>query len=96
MRLDARKGDFPWNVWHVERGEPIKQCVWADDESNEWGEYTGRIDTILWEAIIDTHQARKIVICPDVRVVLINPIEDTDDAGVSDAVSRGTPTAVTA
>lgn len=75
MRLDARDGDTNWNVFHVEECYQLQRVVWVDDTSAQWGAYEGRIGV---EPHIVTHQARRIEIYPDRKLVLINPVADSE------------------
>jgi hypothetical protein len=95
VRLDARKGDTYWTVYHAEECRVLKDVVWVDDETHQWGTYGQISATDTFLSLIDgrlptiTHQARKIEICTGPRVVIINPIEDATPDSVVAAV--GTP-----
>jgi hypothetical protein len=83
MRLDARKGDHFWRVWHVEECCVVKLCVWVDDETHRYGVRHSPITIIdRRELLIDEFQARKIVIYGSRRLVLINPADDDIEATV--------------
>lgn len=72
MRLDASKGDRAF-VWIVDEGREAKRAVWVDDESAQWGESTGN----FW-APQTTHQAKQIRILQNRKLVLINPVDDSE------------------
>jgi hypothetical protein len=74
MRLDARAGAGRWFVWHCRLACAPQYVVWVDNVSNRWGQY------VFAERVVDhipirEHQANKIVIYSDTRVVLIDPVE---------------------
>jgi hypothetical protein len=82
MRLDARKGDTGYSVYHVERCEKVKHVVWVDDVTNEYGAYPDvliRPPTRTGNLSITVHKARNILINTSTRLVLINPVDDSDD-----------------
>ena len=90
MRIDARDAGFYktfgpcWNAWDCERCVDVKQVVWADEESAQWGRYardsTGKhLRTESGDALVcETIQERRIDIYPEQRLVLFNQIEDVD------------------
>lgn len=75
MRLDARSGQCGQHlVWDVRKCREVKNVVWVDDESAQWGEYTGAITN--FELNITTHQEDRITIYRERRLVLFNEIDD--------------------
>lgn len=90
MRLDARKGDYPYNVYHAERCEMLKTVVWVDDETHQWGEHArnaaGHIVIVANDALMVTHQEKKIVIYLDRRLIIINPVADDQPERITDEV----------
>lgn len=85
MRLDARKGDFGWTVWHCERCEVMHGVAWCDDETNELGIYREPMPPVMIEVV----RVRKILIVPARRMVLVNPLEGVDELEApADAIGR--------
>lgn len=76
MRLDARKGDLNWWVYHAEECRMLKSVVWIDDETNEWFEYCMPLRAVGNEVDGRLQKARKIAIYADRKLVIINPVED--------------------
>lgn len=103
MRLDARRGDIGWHVWHVPRCELVRYCVWVDDATAQYGAWESsraHIDALIAVCGIrlagdkrrpspepPTHQARRITIHAERRLVLIDPIEDEDHESVADVIA---------
>lgn len=84
MRLDARQGATGYFVWHVEECRHVS-CVWVDDETNQWGDYTRPFNWHGPDGLGTTaHQARRIQIFLDRKLVLINPL--ADDAPAADKI----------
>lgn len=84
MKLDARRGDIGWYVWHVKECRKVERCVFVDDEAATWGEYPGRFQMMVHAALhgelpVVEHQATAIRIIFAKRLVLIDPIEDGDE-----------------
>lgn len=86
MRLDGRKGDRPWWVYHAERCEMLHDIVWLDDVTNEWAKLIRPICIVNNEAGVTVHRARKIQIIHAMRLCIINPIEDAAEDSITDAV----------
>lgn len=78
MRLDARRGDGPYSVWHAEEMRYLKHVVWLDDDLHAWGEYVWppvrEGDHLMVRAML----AKRILIMPDRRLIVINPLEDDE------------------
>ena len=75
MRIDARVPPhkyFDWVVWHAERCCQLRTVVWVDDETHKYGQH----DILTPPFPIITKQAKRILILPDQKTVIINPIED--------------------
>lgn len=77
MRLHANTNTVSWDILHVPTCRSLKRVVWVDDETAQWGELTGNTVGFYWEEV--THQAKKIVILPQRRLILIDPVDDADD-----------------
>lgn len=82
MRLDARNGDVGWFVWDSRRCISPSHVVWCDDVSMQWGGYRTRPDSaaLMMSArkpdTLPTHTEAHIVILPQHRLVLFNPVGD--------------------
>lgn len=83
MRLDARKGDTGWYVFHVPRAQCVPDVIWICDETHQWAQYwrgtNGRLIGITpFSLDYEVHQAKLIRIFPSRKLVLIDPIDDPD------------------
>lgn len=79
MRLDARKGiPGPMVVWDAEACRQVRGVVWVDDVTAEYGCHYDPMVVVGDTVMIQTLQARKIVIRIDLRLVVLNPIEDSE------------------
>lgn len=77
MRLDGRKGDRGWYAWHCERCVQLQRTQWIDDETNEWAEVVYPYVIIDRSYVLTTlHKAKRIIIIPSRRLVLVNPHDD--------------------
>lgn len=77
MRLDARLGDRHWYVWDVKRCRHVRECVWCDEESAQWGGFRQPYQADLHgELALDVHQEERIRIYPDRKLVLFNEVDD--------------------
>ena len=77
MRLDARHGDFYWFVFDVKRCRKVRECVWCDDQTAEWGSLRRPIDLAPDGSLAtDTHREERITIYPEKRTVLFNEVDD--------------------
>jgi len=88
MRLDARNGPpaVNYTVWHAEECRTLKMVQWVDDETAQYGQFTGRV--VCEEAEVATVQAHKIAIYPDRKLIIINPVEDNADVDqIADAIA---------
>lgn len=77
MLLHASRNTIGWHVLHVPTCKMLKNVVWVNDETAQWAELTGNARGHYWEEV--THQAKKIVILPQRRLILIDPVDDADD-----------------
>lgn len=70
MRLDANTSDCrAWEVFHVDRGEILKDVIWADDETRQ---FARRRHVDGWLVAVETViTAHRIVIVPSALRVLI-------------------------
>lgn len=84
MRLDARKGDVGWHVFHVPRVQVVPDVIWVSDETHRWAQYrrtaNGQLIVSSFGSSLDyeVHQAKLIRIIPSKKLVLIDPIDDPD------------------
>lgn len=96
MRLDSRRGDTGWHAFDMATCSVPHGMVWVDDEIAAWGQYDTARSVLLLCAItgidvpIVEHAERRIVIYPERKFILLNPIEDDDDSSVGavDAIAR--------
>lgn len=83
MRLDARKGDGGWHVWHVPRARRMKHVIWVDDGLAQWGGWEAAPPSwLLLQTGLNgppVHQMKRIRIMPAARVVLLDPLDDDDE-----------------
>ena len=78
MILDARNGHGDaWYLYDIKRCRKVECAVWVNDETAQWGRYTGC--TIAWEWEIETRQEDRISIYPSRRLVLFNEVDDASD-----------------
>lgn len=74
MMIDARRGDRYWTMWHCELCRNIAHEVqWVDVDYNQYGQYSSSSRTII---IV---QARKILCYSERRLLLVNPVDDSQD-----------------
>lgn len=92
MRLDARKGDVGWHVFHVPRAQVVPDVLWVSDETHRWAQYrrTANGQLIVVSSFgssldYEVHQAKLIRIIPSKKLVLIDPI---DDPGAEDDLNE--------
>lgn len=92
MRIDARNGDTHWDVFHVPKAKQVKFCVWVDDQTAQYGAWES-LDQVRAAYMLGlasdgspVHQATRILIVPDTRVVLIDPVDDSEPESVADVI----------
>lgn len=73
MKLSALNGDIGWDTYHAEWMRFLPETVWIDDQTLEFGLIRYMHGGFAW---IDIHKAKKILILPKRKLVLINPIAD--------------------
>lgn len=91
MRLDARiQAVSGWWVYDAEACVVLRDVVWVDDEDNQYAVLANDLRPLPGDTYWPTriHRARKIAIYPARKLVIINPIEDADDAQITDVVGR--------
>lgn len=79
MRLDSRKGDTNWRVYHARRCVVLRNVVWVDDETCQWCQYDDPPRVVGLDVASTVHQADRIVIDPSRRLIVIDPVEDAED-----------------
>jgi hypothetical protein len=79
MRLDGRKGDRGWYVWHCEELKEINMVVWVDDNISEYATY----QDVKNPEDIGIHKAKKIEIIIPSKTIFINPISDNEIDNIS-------------
>jgi hypothetical protein len=89
MRIDAREPGFTgrWLVWHAEQCRELRYVAWVDDGSMCYGQYVHPFVLSGGAPVVETRQAKRIVIIPASRVVVINPVDDADEAGLLECIS---------
>ena len=89
MILDARNGHGDaWYLYDIKRCRKVECAVWVNDETAQWGRYTGC--TIAWEWEIETRQEDRISIYPSRRLVLFNEVDDASDTTTEQRVVEKT------
>ena len=78
MRLDARNGDNDWEVHHAEYCCMLNYVTWVDDVTCQYAQIVG-IDILAGCFLFHITQAKKIAIYPAKKLIVINPVEDSDD-----------------
>lgn len=80
MRIDASEPGFvgPWQVFHVPTARAIPQVCWVDDQMPAYGTYNPEATRATGERVTDVHYVKRIEILTQSRIVLIDPIEDSD------------------
>ena len=74
MRLDAAAGDRGYTTYHAERCQVVNHVVWVDDSSRCWAQYVTPYEMQNGALRQRTHVAKRILILPDRRLVIINPV----------------------
>jgi hypothetical protein len=84
MRLDARNGNREWLVFDVKRCRQVREVVWCDDETAQWGRHmrdlSGRVLMRHRTVVLQTVQEDRITIYPTRKLVLFNEVDDDDSA----------------
>lgn len=75
MRLDARKDDRYWNIWHCELMKMLPYIVWVDDCIKKYGQWNVKPMT---DSDIIEFSAKDIIIDVAAKTVFINPISDSE------------------
>lgn len=83
MRIDARNGHRGWQVFDVPRCQEIRYVVWVDDDAHQYAAFRLPLtpDSVL--AGPEVRSVRCVLIVPERRMVLIDPVDDTTDEAVS-------------
>lgn len=79
VRLDATKDAHDWRVHDVENHCDVEYCIWVDDERNQYGTLalpSAGLAPKGGGVPIITHQARRIIIFAEHRLIIINPADD--------------------
>lgn len=91
MILDARIHliAIHYKVWHAELCRVLTNVVWVDDFTNTYGVVSGSP-----YAPTTVEQAKKIVIIPEMLLVIINPIDDAEVESLFEGITdhETTPT----
>lgn len=85
VHADTLPDRLLWRVWDAPHCRYIRHLVWADDQTVQWGE--GTDDPALYDGdgqwVIHTRQCQRILIRPDIRLIILDPIDDSDLFGGS-------------
>lgn len=80
MRIDgwalSESDRCRWRVWHARECRFVTNCLWADEETARWGSWR-MVDSCY---LNETHQAERIVIYPERKFIVIDPVDDIDMA----------------
>lgn len=96
MRLDARRGDNDWTVYHATRCEVLQGVVWVDDCTMQWCQHEFPLRVVGDDVASRVYDAERIVIDGGRRLVLIDPVADEDDNEVDVLVAAPVPTGMVA
>lgn len=77
MILDARKGDINYHCYDAKACRMVKDVVWVDDETAQWGRYLGLV--IAGQFSIGTVQEERITIHKEHRLVIFNEVDDSEN-----------------
>lgn len=89
MIIDARIGHgAAWSLYDIKRCRRVECAVWVNDETAQWGHYTGTTFTGEW--LIETIQEDRISIYPSRRLVLFNEVDDANDTTTEQLVVERT------
>ncbi len=80
MIIDAHTFPFPIKVFHVPTSKFLHYAHWVDDELSIWRESDLPIRYVGNEIAGTTHFAKRIELLIESRLILIDPIEDTDQS----------------
>lgn len=94
MRIEAGRGVHGWTVFDVPHCCALKNVVWVDDEAHAYCVH--RRDLFvpgMTELPREVREVRRVLILPDHRLVLIDPIDDDEPESVADVIeaARTTP-----
>lgn len=56
----------------------MRECVWCDDQTAEWGGTTSPPTIRNGELVLEMHREDRITIYPDKRTVLFNEVDDLE------------------
>lgn len=87
MRLDGRRGDRNWQVWHCEEARLLPHVVVVDDVLSLWVEYVFPFQMRRGELAVRVCKATRIQILTNQRLVLINPLADSQMGELPDEVA---------
>jgi hypothetical protein len=76
MRLIAGKtGGIFYTVFHVPTCKILKGVIWVDDVTAEWVQHVQPLHPVHGALLTSMHQAERIYINTENKVVLIDPIQ---------------------
>lgn len=77
MRVFPSDATPTWDVWHVRRCCTPTDVLWVDSETAKWAQLQPANEP-RWPDEVVVHQAARIHIFPDRRLVLIDPVRTVD------------------
>ena len=86
MRLDAHKGDTGFKVWHATQCKEVPRVVWVDDDLLQWCQYIYPAVVINDYILRTTHDAKRIDIFMEQKLVVIDMLDTVSDAEIAEAL----------
>lgn len=74
MILDARKGDKGYRCYDAKACRVVRDVVWVDDETAQWGQWATRD----YQREIEVNQEESISIYKDLKLVVFNQVDDRE------------------
>lgn len=78
MILDGRKGDRPYQCYDAKTCRMVKQVVWVNDETAQWGRYVSH--PVGGELLTEAVQEDRITIYVARKLVVFNEVDDSEPA----------------
>lgn len=74
MRIFPSDSATGWDIWHVRRCCEPTDVLWVDNETAQWAQL--QFGPLTMDVVV--HQARRILIFPLTRLVLIDAVRESD------------------
>lgn len=68
-------------VYHAPTCKALRDVVWVDDSTHRWASIARTTNGILisdGEIAVNEHQAKKILVMVDKRLIIIDPVDDQE------------------